>query len=299
MKIGILTDSTSDLSAEIIRKYDIEVIPLTVQVNNKTYKDGVELSSENFFDKISDKEQLQKLPTTSQPNIEAFKQKYENMFSKYDFVISIHLAAALSGTYEVANIAAQQFFDQPEDNIKIIDSKSASLGLGYQVLLTAKMIEKGKDIKEIVKTLNRSRDNLDLYFNVYDLQFLKEGGRIGKAKALLGSILNLNPLLKLDSNSGKILPHDKVRGTSKTIKKMVDLALNDLKDNDNVWLGLLKGNEDKYWHIFQKSVDKKLKDINIKNKYKILTNISPVLGAHVGPYVYGIIKLKGEFLDNG
>ncbi len=299
MKIGILTDSTCDLSSEIINKYNIEVIPLSVQINEKSYKDGVDLSSKEFFQKISDKEKLQELPTTSQPSVGSFVNKYKELFKKYDYVISIHLASALSGTYEAANLAARQFFDNPQDNIKIIDSKSASLGLGFQVLLAAKLLKNGKNVQQIEKTLSKARNNLNVYFTVYDLEFLQKGGRIGKARAFIGSVLNFNPLLKLDSNSGEIEPAEKIRGTAKTIKKMVEMGLEGISAEDNLWMGILKGNEDKYFNKFNKMIEKNLAEKSANSNLKFTTNVSPVLGAHVGPYVYSIITLKGEFLQNG
>ena len=221
MNIGLITDSTCDLSSEIIDKFNIEIVPLNLHLNDKTYHDGIDIASEEFFEKLENVNSFNKFPTTSQPAMGIFIEKYKKMTHKYDSLISIHLANALSGTYEAASLASNQIEDT---EIEVIDSKSTSLGLGFQVLLAAKIIENGNNVEKIKQTLKQAQKNLNVFFTVYDLDFLKKGGRISRTKAFLGSILNLNPILKLDNETGEIYPYDKVRGSSRTIKKIVKLA---------------------------------------------------------------------------
>lgn len=290
MKIGLLTDSTSDLSQEILEKNNIEVIPLNVHMNDQVYQDRVDLQPDDFYDKLLN---VEKLPTTSQPSVGLFLEKYEDMKKNYDSIISIHISGALSGTVESAQVAARQI-DGVE--VEVIDSYSTSLGLGYQAILAARMIEKGKDITEIKNFLKEVRKNLAIYFTVNDLKYLEKGGRIGKAQSLVGSVLNFNPILNLDSEKGEILPFQKVRGASRTLTRMVSLCEEHFAKDQNNWVGLICGKEGERFQKFETKVKNVMEEKNIKNKV-FEANVSPVLGAHVGPSVFGAILLKGDFLE--
>ncbi len=290
MKIGLLTDSTSDLSQEILEKNNIEVIPLNVHMNEQVYQDRVDLQPDDFYDKLLN---VEKLPTTSQPSVGLFLEKYEDMKKNYDSIISIHISGALSGTVESAQVAARQI-DGVE--VEVIDSYSTSLGLGYQAILAARMIEKGKDITEIKNFLKEVRKNLAIYFTVNDLKYLEKGGRIGKAQSLVGSVLNFNPILNLDSEKGEILPFQKVRGASRTLTRMVSLCQEHFAKDQNNWVGLICGKEGERFQKFETKVKNVMEEKNIKNKV-FEANVSPVLGAHVGPSVFGAILLKGDFLE--
>ena len=149
MSIGILTDSTADLRGDLLEKYNIEIIPLSVQFGNKTFKDGVDLSPEEFFNKLK---KVDYLPGTSQPSLALFKNKYQEMAEKYDSIISIHPSSSLSGTYSTAKLAAKQL---PEIDITTIDSSSVSLGLGFLALLAAKMAKASHSVDKILKATNK------------------------------------------------------------------------------------------------------------------------------------------------
>jgi DegV family protein with EDD domain len=288
--IALVTDSTCDLPAEIIEKYSIEIVPLTVHFEDDTYYDKIDLENEEFFSMM---ESAEELPTTSQPSVGLFIDKYQDLADKYDEIISIHISSALSGTVESARLAAAQTEDI---KVEIINSKSTTTGLGFLVLLAAKMIEKGKNIEDIKSTLEKEREKLTIYFTVSELTYLEKGGRIGKAQAFLGSVFNFNPILELSAATGEITPKEKIRGYKKTNQKMVELALEAAENSDNVNFAYIYGeNSDNYQQL------KELFEAELQNQpkydYHILENeIGTVLSSHTGPLVYGIVIYRGELL---
>lgn len=288
--IGLITDSTCDLPAEIMKKYSIELVPLTVHFDEEIYYDKVDLENKKFYSMM---ESASKLPTTSQPSVGLFINRYKKLADKYDQIISIHISSALSGTCESARIAAAQI---EEIKIEVIDSKLTSTGLGFLVLLAAKMIKKGNDFKEIKNTIITEKDNIDIFFTVNELTYLEKGGRIGKAQAFLGSVFNFNPILELSSGTGKIIPKEKIRGYKKTNKKMMELALAAAKNSEQVNFGYLYGENNKNYKQFKSDFDYELKKQN-NFEYQVFSNqIGTVLTSHTGPLVYGIVIYRGELL---
>lgn len=288
MKIGLLSDSTCDLNPDIIEKYNIGIVPLSIHFSeDEIYQDRFDIEGEDFFNKMI---QSDILPTTSQPAIGLFIKKYQEMAKEYDVIISIHLSSKLSGTPEAAMMAANQL---EEIDIRVIDSLSASYGIGFLVLLAARMIEKGYDIEEILKRLEEARKNTTIYFTVNDLTYLHKGGRIDKTQAFLGSVLNVYPIITLDS--GKMIPVEKVRGKRKIAKRISELTMKCLEGEEQAWFGFVHGTDLNIYSYFRDLVEKQLKGYPLD--YKIATNwISAVIGCHTGPSVYGLVILKGDFL---
>ncbi len=291
MKIGILTDSTCDLSDEIVEKYGIEIIPLSVNFTNEVYRDRFDISSEEFFVKQG---KAEKLPNTSQPSIGLFLDKFEEMSEKYDTIIALHLSGKLSGTYEAACLAARQLEDY---DIKTFDSHSASLGLGLLTLLAARLADKEMKAEKILDILKEARENIFIYFSVNDLHYLEKGGRIGKAQAFLGSILNFNPILTLQGNSGEVLPFEKTRGSKRTRQKLLSQFEELINGEEHVWAGILHGDLQSDQKKFIGEINDMIEQRDII-KVKEKSIISPVLGCHVGPSVYGFGVVKGDFLKN-
>ena len=289
--IALVTDSTCDLPSEIMDKYQIEVVPLTVHIEEDTYYDKVDLDNEQFYSMM---ESASELPTTSQPSVGLFMDKYEELARDYDRVISIHLSSALSGTCESARLAAAQIEDL---EVEIIDSKSTTTGLGFMVTLAAEMIEAGHDMEEIKEKILKERENLTIYFTVNELRYLEKGGRIGKAQAFLGSIFNFNPILELSAATGEITPKEKVRGYKKTNQKMIDLAIEAAEGSQNVNFAYIYGKNSDNYKQLQQLFEDKLKSQNDFNYKLFENNIGTVLTSHTGPLVYGIVIYKGELLE--
>ncbi|HKL12811.1 MAG TPA: DegV family protein [Halanaerobiales bacterium] len=294
MKIGILTDSTCDLPQDLINKYNIEFVPLTVRIGEEQYKDKTEITSKQFFKRIK---QSEVMPSTSQPSAGEFELKYKEMAKDYDHIISVHLSSHLSGTIQSAKLAIEENL---EDNITIIDSKTASMGLGFLVILAAKLVAKGLELEQIIKIIKNAREDIKIYLTVDDLSYLEKGGRINKAESFIGNLINLKPILKLDFNSTSVEPIDKVRGRKNTHKKLLEFVDNYLEKDLDVpgkfWFGLLYGKEDFAKKFKNKFMDK-LDSSNVRYSY-YENNVGPVIGSHTGPSVYGIILFKGgKYLD--
>lgn len=288
--IALVTDSTCDLPEDIMGKYQIEIVPLTVHFAEDTYYDKVDLDNEQFYTMM---ESASELPTTSQPSVGLFIDKYKKLAEKYDQIISIHLSSTLSGTCESARLAAAQV---ENIEVEVIDSKSTSTGLGFMVLLAAEMIDQGKSIADIKEKIIEERKNLTIYFTVNELTYLEKGGRIGKAQAFLGSIFNFNPILELSALTGEITPKEKIRGYKKTNLKMVELALKAVGQSSNVNLAYIYGKNSDNYNQLQDLLESELKNQN-KFKYNLLENkIGTVLTSHTGPLVYGIVIYKGDIL---
>ncbi|MGP3778050.1 DegV family protein [Halanaerobium saccharolyticum] len=289
MSIGIVTDSTCDLNQEIIEKYGIEVIPLSVHFGEDEFQDGVDIKPDSFFKKLK---QRQELPHTSRPAPALFIEKYQEMLKKYDQLLSIHVSAALSGTFESAKLAAREV----NDKVTVIDSATISLGLGMLTVLAAKSAEKDVKIDEIIETLKQAKNKLHLYFTVKDLTYMEKGGRIGKASSFLGSIFSINPVISISTETGKVKPIAKVRGQHRAQDKIIELVREKVENDKNVWLGFAHGKREEELEDTKIKLIKELKaekDINL-NIYD--SRISATLGCHVGPTVYAVIVLSGDFL---
>ena len=289
MKIGLVVDSTCDLNPGMLARYKMEMVPLSIHFGDLVYLDRLELAGEEFFKKMEGTEQL---PTTSQPSIGLFLKKYQEMAQEYDVILSIHLSAKLSGTYEAAQMAAAKLADI---EIKVIDSRSASFGAGYLAILAAEMIEAGKSITEIVSRIEEVREQIKVYFTVNDLTYLQKGGRIGKAQAFLGSILNVYPILTIHGSDGEILPLEKIRGKKKILQRMEELILNEVAGAEQVRLGFVHGLEIDKIEELKANITGKLTTKGIAYQTD-LNWISAVLGSHVGPSIYGSVVIKGDFL---
>jgi len=289
-KIGILTDSTNDLPKEFIESRDyLFTIPLTLHFGDEQYIDGVDIASAEFFDKIR---KVDIIPTTSQPSAGRFIEKYQEMAEEYDQILSIHISGELSGTVKSAQLAAQ---DIDNAEIKIIDTGSASLGLGTLVKLACKLVEEGKEINEIVDIINDHLSKSKVLFTVSDLKFLEKGGRIGKAQSFLGSILNFHPLLELKAVEGEISPNGRARGKKRVKDAIVDYCREELQGEKYAWIGIMHGDNPERAEEIKVALKELCQEIEVE--IEIIENIiSPILGAHVGPSVYGMALLSGDLL---
>ena len=290
MSIGILTDSTCDLDQEILEKYEIEVIPLSVHFGEEEFQDRVDITPEDFFEKLN---QNEKIPHTSRPAPALFMEKYKKMLEKYDQLLSIHVSAALSGTYESAELAAREI---EAEKITVIDSASISLGLGILVILAAELIEKDKKIDFILEAIKKAKNNLFLYFTVKDLTYMEKGGRIGKASSFLGSIFSINPVISISTETGKVKPIAKVRGKQRAQDKIIETVKEKIAADENVWLGFAHGDRKADLRDTKNKLLKAIKKGRNLNLKTFNSRISATLGCHVGPTVYAVVVLSGDFL---
>lgn len=212
-----MTDSTADISREVADRLGIVVIPLTVHFEDKSYLDRIDISNQEFYKHLKT---CKVLPTTSQISPGVFLETYQRLADEgFEEIISVHLAKTLSGTVDSARIASQMVSDKIK--VTVVDSLTATMGLGNFVTYLAKLISENAPMTKIQQALIEVPQKTSLYFLLDSLDNLEKGGRIGKASYLLGSILNIKPILRLEE--GVIEGYDKVRG-SKENKALIRLA---------------------------------------------------------------------------
>lgn len=206
-QIHIVTDSTSDLTPQEIAAHNIHVVPLTIQIDEVTYVDRVDIQPEEFMEKMA---AAKVLPKSSQPAPGKFKELYDELGKDGDQIISIHMTGGMSGTVESARQAAQM----SEADVTVIDSRFIAGGLGIQLLEAARLRAEGQSVEAIVKRLAEVRDNTHLYVIVDTLDNLVKGGRIGKGRGFIGSLLNIKVIANLEGGAynpvGKVRSHKQV-----------------------------------------------------------------------------------------
>ena len=215
--IRIVTDSTADLTPELVERYGIRVVPLEVLAEGKAYKDKIDITNEEYYEILRS---ATVLPTTSQPSPAVFAQTYRELAAEgAEHIISIQISSELSGTYQSSVLAAGLVADAV--TVHNFDSRTATMGLGLIVLSAACMAKEGKSLDEILAQVDYMIQNSDLYFLLDSLDNLHKGGRIGKASHMVGSLLNIKPVLNL--SNGVISAYEKVRGNkgNKALERLI------------------------------------------------------------------------------
>ncbi|MBO2944981.1 DegV family protein [Paenibacillus sp. F411] len=272
----IVTDSTSDIPAALIEQHGIVVVPLRVLFGNESYLDGTEITASQFYKRLVESPQL---PTTSQPSPADFVAAYERIFEQHPgcYILSMHLSSALSGTYQAARLATDLMEGDHEERVQVWDSKSASYGFGMFVVHAAKLAAEGKSLEEIVASTEELRSKRALYFLVDTLEYLQKGGRIGKASAVVGTLLNIKPILSIDAE-GVIYSVDKVRGRKKATARMIQLFQQDLSGVTKIKVAVGTTAD-------PASVQDFLEQLSsvFTIEETLFSDIGAVVGTHVGP----------------
>ncbi|TWI55119.1 DegV family protein [Halalkalibacter nanhaiisediminis] len=280
-KIKIVTDSTADIPASLVEELGITVVPLNVTFSDEeSYEDGVSLTADQFYKKV---EQSGIIPSTSQPTPHQFEEVYRSLLDEDSTIISIHLSSKLSGTFQSATIAKQAIDE--ENVIHVIDSKRASYAIGIIVVEVAKLANEGKSLDACLARLEELLDDTNVFFMVDTLDFLQKNGRIGKASALLGTMLKIKPILSL-SAEGEVYSHEKARGQKKALNRMIEL-LKDQYGTSPIHLGIFHAVNE----TLAMEMCKRLKE-EFDVQSDVITSIGAVIGAHVGPGTIAIAMAK-------
>ena len=214
--VVIVTDSTADLPAEMARTHGIHVAPLTVNFGNEGFRDGIDLSSAQFWAKLKS---APALPTTSQVSIGQFEMLYRPLVEAGHSIVSIHLSGGLSGTVRSAEAAAGMF---PAGRITVIDSLVASMALGWLAVLAAEQAAGGASAEAVAAAVRERIPRAGVFLSPDTLENLRRGGRIGRASALVGTLLNIKPIMFL--RDGVVTPLERVRTRQKALQRMAELA---------------------------------------------------------------------------
>lgn len=275
--IKIVTDSTADLPAAVARQHNIEVTPLYLHFGEQVFKDGQDLDIDRFFDMLTSSP---KLPTTSQPSPGDFVDIYKRLTADGSTVISIHLSSKLSGTYASACAARDML---PEANIHIVDTWFISLNLGWMALEAARMASAGASADAIVERLAVMKERSRLYLTVDTLEYLHKGGRIGGAQALVGTLLQMKPILILQD--GRVEAFERIRTRAKAIARLKGIVLDSVAGAQQVRLGVL--------HTRIPDQAKALHDELVAQLDNLvetaISEVGPVIATHVGPGALGVV----------
>ena len=278
MTVRVVTDSVADLPPQVVEELGIAVVPLHVRFGDEIYRDGVDLTAEQFYDKLI---QGDVLPVTSVPSPTDFIEVYDRLAKETDEIITITVSARLSGTYEVAlqsvGLMERQCW------VEVIDSQLGAMAEGLVVIAAAKVAKLGASLDEVIDVTQKTIPDIDMRAAFDTLEYLRRGGRIGRAQALMGSLLNVNPIITL--KDGVVEPAGRTRSRAKAIDQLYDFALS-------------------YSHIEEMAVEdascssdaellveKLSMSFPIKRIYRSKT--TPVIGTHTGPGLL-VVTILGD-----
>jgi len=281
MKLGLLTDSTSDLPKYLIEQYELEVVPSILILDGKEYADGIGISREDFYKRLSS---MQTPPTTAAPSIGDFSARYETLLTRgCDHILSIHAAGTLTTIINSARQAAQNF---PE-KITVIDSLSMSLGLGFQVIAAAEAAAEaaGVELQAALDTIDTTRKRLRLFAALDTMENMRRSGRVPAVVTVLGSLLHIKPLIEIAN--GEVKPHGAVRTTKQANERMLNLLLQEgpLERLAILHTGAEPRAREFLNTLMQKASQAVPRDI-------LMVNVTTVIGTHVGPNGLGFAAVR-------
>jgi DegV family protein with EDD domain len=274
-KIVVVTDSTANIPEAALGDFDIPVIPLWLIWGDERFRDSVDIDPPTFYGRLPESKVF---PTTSQPSAGEFVDFFQDAGQGAEAIVGVFISSKLSGTVASALAAKIQL---PDLDVRVVDSLSTSMGLGFAVLQAVRAADAGKSVDEVVAAAEKVRDGMEVMFAVDTLEYLYRGGRIGGAKRLLGTALNLKPLLYLEG--GRIEALASVRTKRKAVARMLDVAEENLGGKQMAEAAVL----DVDCPEEGAAVAETIKDrFGLSVVYQ--TQVSPVIGAHVGPGTVGV-----------
>lgn len=283
-KVAIVTDSTACLPEHAIKGYPIFVLPLQVIWSDQIYLDGIDIQPTEFYKRLKT---AKVMPSTSQVTPAAFMDIYTKLLAEDYDILNILISSKLSGTMDSAIQAKSHF---PGAKIELVDSKNTAMALGFQVLATARAAALGATLDDCKIIVENSIPNVGALFTVPTLEFLHRGGRIGGAAAFLGTALNLKPILEL--RNGRIEAIERVRTTSKTIDRLLDLVEERVNHRTPIRLAGLHANAPEEVAVLLERVRARF---NVSDISEIITSeVSPVIGCHTGPGTIGFAYMAGK-----
>ena len=285
MPFEIITDSSANLSKEMIKELGIRVMSLSFFIGDTEYssfREEEEFDFSGFYNKLRNKEHVK----TSLINADRFVAEFENVLSEGKDVLAIIMSSGISGTFQSAKIAADEMREKyPDRQIIVVDSLAASVGQGLLVYYAAELRNEGKTIEETADWVYKNRLSLVHQFTVDDLFFLKRGGRLSGGVAIIGTILQIKPVLHVD-DEGHLIAQEKVNGRKKSINRMVEIFKENVTDPENQVLGICHGDCLKDAEY----LEKKVREVaNVKDV--IVNMLDPVIGAHSGPGTLALFYL--------
>lgn len=277
-RVALVTDSSADLPRAWARENGVEIVPLRLVVGDRTYRDGVEVGSDELLRRLRAGKGPR--PTTSQPPPGAFLEGYRQALGDdRSQLLGVFLSGAVSGTFGSARTAAREL---REAEWKLVDSRSGSLGLGMLVIRAAELLDRGWSLKEVADELDRIRDRSNILFTVESLEGLLRSGRVGRARAWLSGLLDLRPLLRLDAD-GNVVPAGRVRGRDGAVDAVLDTLDTALDGARRYRIGIAHAGVPDFAGDLEREIARRYRPVAIHTH-----SLTPVLGVHLGPGAWGV-----------
>jgi DegV family protein with EDD domain len=278
---AIVLDSTADFPAAPERFPNMRVVPLYVRFGEESYRDYVELGPDEFYDRLRT---VSELPTTSQPTPQDFLAVYEQL-AGYDRILSLHIASNLSGTYASAGLAAQELGG---DRVRLLDSRTASAAIAMLALAIQRRLERSTTDEEVEALVERYAGDTELLFTVDTLEFLAKGGRIGRARALAGQLLNVKPVLTI--TDGEVVPLTRVRGWGKAMAEFEKRFTEATADTPGLRVAIAHAQAPDRVEALEELVRRVRPQADVEH----VTTLGAVVGTHAGPGTVGLFWFQDD-----
>lgn len=281
-KIAFVTDSTAYIPSDLCRQHNITVTPQILIWGEQTYQDGVDILPAEYYTRLKDSKVM---PTTSQVPIPVMQSAFQGLVDQGYEVIGIFISSKLSGTMQSA-IQAREALGSAAEKVTVLDSQTTAMALGFQVLAAARAAQDGASVQDCLALAEKTRAHTGVYFAVDTLEFLHRGGRIGGAQRLIGTALNMKPVLAV--MGGRVEPVERIRTKGKALERVIELVSEQVKGKSNIRLATLHANAAAE---AQAVLDKASQQVGAVES--LLTDVSPVVGTHTGPGTVGLAYLAG------
>lgn len=281
-KIAIVTDSTAYIPSELVQKHNLTVTPQVLIWGEETFKDGVDIQPDEFYARLKTSKIM---PTTSQVSPATMQSTFEGLIEQGYEVLGIFVSAKLSGTLQSA-VQAIEMMGSAGEKVKLVDSYSTAMAMGFQALTVARAVENGANMEDAVALAERARETTGVYFAVDTLEFLHRGGRIGGAQRFLGTALNMKPVLAVVD--GRVEAVERIRTKGKALERVLELVVEQTRGKTPIRLATLHaGAETEAQMLLEKASHE------LDASEKILSTVSPVVGTHAGPGTVGLAFMAG------
>ena len=279
MSVRVVTDSAADLPPDLIKKLGITVVPLSVHFGEEVYQDGVDITPEEFFRKMSTGPVL---PSTSLPSAGTFAETYRKLAREADGIVSIHLSSSLSGTYNAARLGSEEA--QAACPVMVFDTRTASLAEGLIVVVAAEAAQAGASLEEVSTVVQDAITRAWVVFTLDTLEYLYKGGRIGKAQAFLGALLNIKPVLRVQD--GEILPVERARSKAQAVERLCQMV-EGLPRIDRLAVAHSADDQE------VESLLDRLSALHPRERI-VVRRLGATVGTYTGPGTLGIALLEGK-----
>jgi DegV family protein with EDD domain len=281
-RIALVTDSTTYMPPELVKKYNISVAPQVLIWGDQTYKDGVDIESREFFTRLKT---AKVMPTTSQVAVISFQEIFQDLVTQGNEVLALLISSKLSGTVQSA-LQARDLMSSAREKVNVVDSQSVAMALGFQVLAVARALEAGASLKEAIALAEKSFQHTGVFFAVDTLEFLHRGGRIGGAQRFLGTMLNMKPILAIQD--GRVEGIERIRTKAKAHDRVLELVVEKVAGRTPVRLATLHANAAEEAKTLLTRAEQALHPVE-----SLFTEVSPTVGNHTGPGTVGLAFMAG------